>query len=329
MNAPHLFRYCLLLVIATGLLSSNAVAQVPVVDAGYPVFVQLPANQGTLQGVVTNATTTTWAFVSGPVTPGLTTPNQPSTQVTGLTAVGTYTFRLTATNAAGSANATTTISVIRPQIILAITAQARVVLPQNQVALGASARVNGGTITSYAWTQTNGPSPASLTGANTANAVASNLERGSYTFQVAVTDNLGGSASQQVVVSVVHDLAVTGLRLTSANLDSDLGRVVDGTVINYQNTPANNLNLRPVTNGAVASLRFVLYEGQTELLQKVVQSAPFALLQGEAWPSLPAGNYTVAITPFAGPNLSGSQGQTLIVRFGVTATGSGRLEVGE
>ncbi len=305
----------------------------PIVNAGYPSFVQLPANQGSLLGTATDpdggALTTTWAFLGGPTTPSITSPSQLNTQVTGLTAVGTYTFRLTATSAGGSANTTTTITVIRPSIHLALTANSRIVLPTNQVAIGAKAWVNGGNIATYSWSQTNGPSPATLAGANTADVVASNLERGSYTFRLDVTDNLGGAASQEMVINVINDLAVTGLRLTTADLGSDLGRVVDGSVVNYVNTPANDLNLLPITKGAIGSVQFVVYDGANQLLGKVSQSAPFALLQNEAWPTLPAGNYTVTITPFAGPNLTGNQGQTLIVRFGVSLGGNGRVEIGD
>ncbi len=306
---------------------------VPLVDAGYPSFVQLPANQGSLLGTATDpnggSLTTTWVFVSGPTTPSITTPGQLSAQVTGLTAIGTYTFRLTATSAGGSATTTTTITVIRPSIQLALAANSRIVLPTNQVAIGAKASVNGGNIATYAWSQTNGPSPATLAGANTADAVASNLERGSYTFRLDVTDNLGGSASKEIVINVINDLAVTGLRLTTADLGSDLGRMVDGSMVNYVSTPANDLNLLPLTSGTIGSVQFVVYDGANQLFGKVSQSTPFALLQNEAWPTLPAGNYTVTITPFAGPNMTGNQGQTLIVRFGVSLGGNGRVEIGE
>jgi hypothetical protein len=310
-----------------------AQAQAPLVNAGVDGFVQLPATQGNLRGAATdpnNATvTTSWAFVSGPVTPTIVTPSQLATQVTGLTTVGTYTFRLTATSPGGSAQALTTIQVIRPQLVLQVNAPRRVVLPAAHLALEASAQVNGGTVTSYAWTQTDGPNLATLTGANAPQATASGLERGAYTFRVVVTDNLGGSASQQVTVQVVHGLAVTGLLLTSADLATDLARLVDGSLVNYQNTPATDLNLRPLTSGGVGSVRYVLQDASAALLQKTINAAPFALLQNEAWPTLPTGDYTVTISPYAGPNLTGQPGQTLVVRFTVLGGSTGRVELGE
>jgi hypothetical protein len=336
MNARSIAHLCrsAILLLAVLAASGRALAQsAPVVDAGIAGFVQLPATLGTLRGTATDpnnaALTTTWAFVSGPATPNIVSPSQLSTQVTGLATVGTYTFRLTATSTGGSAQALTTIQVIRPPLALRATAPRRVVLPNSQVVLEATATVSGGTVTSYTWTQTDGPSTATLTGANSAQANASGLERGAYTFRVVATDNLGGSASQQVTVQVVHGLAVTGLLLTSADLGTDLARLVDGSLVNYQNTPATDLNLRPLTSGGVGSVRYVLHDASAELLQKTINAAPFALLQGEAWPTLPTGDYTVAITPFSAPNLAGQPGQTLIVRFSVLGQAPGRVELGE
>ncbi|HEY4147756.1 MAG TPA: T9SS type A sorting domain-containing protein [Chitinophagaceae bacterium] len=65
-----------------------------------------------------------------------------------------------------------------------------------------------GAITNYNWTQTAGPTTASIAN-GVATPVVSNLASGSYTFSLAITDVLGATASTTTTLSVAAALPVT------------------------------------------------------------------------------------------------------------------------
>ncbi len=58
-----------------------------------------------------------------------------------------------------------------------------------------------GTIASYAWTQVSGPA-VTLTGANTATAGVTAIGKGHYVFRLTVTDDAGGTGTDDVTVNV-------------------------------------------------------------------------------------------------------------------------------
>ncbi len=65
-----------------------------------------------------------------------------------------------------------------------------------------------GAITTYNWTQTSGPTSATIAN-GVATPVVSNLASGSYTFNLAITDVLGATASTATTISVAAALPVT------------------------------------------------------------------------------------------------------------------------
>ncbi|MEN1678825.1 MAG: DUF5060 domain-containing protein [Planctomycetota bacterium] len=102
------------------------------------------------------------------------------------------------------------------------------VLPGNSVTLDGSATDNG-FIASYAWTQINGPTSATLAGADTEDLTASGLVQGVYEFQLLVTDNEGNTATDTATVEV--NAGTTGAYIEQGglvvmeveNTSSDLG----------------------------------------------------------------------------------------------------------
>jgi hypothetical protein len=91
--------------------------QLPVVNAGVAENVNQPASTTTLFGtsfdpdgtIVSN----TWTNLSGPVTPVIVTPASDTTNITGLTATGVYTFRLTSVdNNGGTSSADVVVTVV-------------------------------------------------------------------------------------------------------------------------------------------------------------------------------------------------------------------------
>ena len=78
-----------------------------------------------------------------------------------------------------------------------------VTLPVNSVTLSNQGSYDSdGSITGYRWTQVSGPSTALFGSASAASTLVSTLNAGTYTFRLTVTDNSGGTASDDVVVTV-------------------------------------------------------------------------------------------------------------------------------
>lgn len=85
----------------------------PTVSAGPSFIIARPTSSATLFGTATpngggvTITSTTWTFVSGPSTPTIVSPNSLTTNITGITSIGTYTFKLTATDSNGNSSSST------------------------------------------------------------------------------------------------------------------------------------------------------------------------------------------------------------------------------
>jgi len=115
----------------------SAPPQLPYVDAG--VDITLTSGQTTveLDGFVLNPDgspiTYLWTFVSGPITPTITNETTLTPQVDGMTSSGTYVFRLTATNDAGSADDTVSVGEVgvAPGITISPPEPLSVITPNN------------------------------------------------------------------------------------------------------------------------------------------------------------------------------------------------------
>lgn len=77
-----------------------------------------------------------------------------------------------------------------------------ITLPTSSVSLNGSGSDPDGTITSYTWSQVSGPSSAVFSSTSSAATAVSALIQGSYTFRLKITDDAGGSGTDDVVVAV-------------------------------------------------------------------------------------------------------------------------------
>ncbi|WP_277484434.1 PKD domain-containing protein [Catalinimonas alkaloidigena] len=183
----------------------------PTVEAGPTQNLTLPANSTsfTAQASDTDGTITaySWQQTSGPSTATLTNANTATLSVADLIE-GTYTFEVTVTDDQ-QATAADQVQVIvstggpanDPPTVEAGPTQ-NLTLPANSTSFTAQASDTDGTITAYSWQQTNGPSTATLTNANTATLSVADLIEGTYTFEVTVTDDQQATAADQVQVIV-------------------------------------------------------------------------------------------------------------------------------
>ncbi|MBS1933765.1 MAG: DUF4832 domain-containing protein, partial [Bacteroidetes bacterium] len=209
----------------------NAAAnQPPVANAGASQTITLPTNTSTLDGSGSQDPDGTiasysWTKISGPTTGTITNANTVTATLSNLVQ-GTYTYQLTVTDnngATASDTVTVTVNAAPNQAPVANAGSSKTItLPTNSVSLDGSKSYDpDGTIASYNWTQTSGPSTATITGSTTATPTMSDLVAGKYIFRITVTDNSGATSSAQVNVTVN----------SAANIDPVANAGADQTII--------------------------------------------------------------------------------------------------
>jgi len=204
---------------------TNAANIPPVANAGPDKNVQLPTNSTTLNGSGTDADGTivsyTWTKISGPNGSALSALNNATTNVTGLLE-GQYVYRLMVTDNNGASaydDVSIKVSAAANNAPIAnagndITIQ----LPTNTVSLsGATSSDADGSIVQYDWTQVSG-TPATIVSPTSMITTVTFSIAGTYTFNLKVTDNIGLSANDQVVVTVLAAPIVEGNKQIKVNI---------------------------------------------------------------------------------------------------------------
>jgi gliding motility-associated-like protein len=194
---------------ATITVLPQGINQPPVVSAGSDKSLFLPANSISLTGSVNDADGTIaslgWTQVSGPASV-LVNANTTSLTVSSLTE-GTFVFRLSATDDDGASSfdeVTVTVNAATANIPPVANAGVDKILslPTNSVVLNGTGTDVDGTIASYLWSKVSGPT-AVLANETTADLSLTSLIEGNYQFSLLVTDNAGGTNTDNVSVSVL------------------------------------------------------------------------------------------------------------------------------
>lgn len=102
-------------------------------------------------------------------------------------------------------------------------------LPINSIQLIGNASDSDGIISNYLWTKESGGT-ASLTNINTSTLQLSNLNVGIYLFKLTVTDNQGGTAFDEVSVSVIN--AINQTPIVNAGLDKTIVLPINSIILN-------------------------------------------------------------------------------------------------
>jgi len=187
-----------------------------------------------------------WVQTGGP-TVALTGANSASASFTAPAATvdTVLTFKLTVTDNSGATGSATTNVTVK-HVNVAPTANAganQTVNESTPVTLIGSGTDSDGTIASYAWTQTGGPTVA-LTGANSASAsftAPATMTGTVLTFKLTVTDDKGATGSATTTVTVNHvNIAPTANAGANQTVNenttvslSGSGTDVDGTIASY------------------------------------------------------------------------------------------------
>lgn len=235
--------------------------EIPLAIAGGNVSFSLPTNSINLYGSGFDAdgsiVSYTWAKASGGSV-SLVNTDKPTLTLNNLQA-GQYSFRLTVTDNDGASDediAVVTVSALGTNIFpIASAGSDKIIkLPQTSIVLKGSGTDEDGQVTTFAWTQVSG-APATITSASTVSPTVSSLALGEYTFRLTVTDNLGATDFNDVIVRVV---ASTG----------NLPPVVDAGPDIKIFLPQNSVTLNVAANddGTITSYQWVKLSGPAATL---------------------------------------------------------------
>jgi gliding motility-associated-like protein len=184
----------------------------PIANAGPDLSLKLPTNSILINGVGNDSdgtiVTYAWTKVGGP--PAILTNTATQTlSVSGLIE-GTYTLRLSVTDDDGvSATADVNIVVLPANFNQSPVANAGgnvfLTLPENATTLNGSGTDPDGTIASYLWSKRAGPTTVTESGNATPALSLSGLVAGTYVYRITVTDNTGGTAFDETIITVVDE----------------------------------------------------------------------------------------------------------------------------
>jgi dienelactone hydrolase len=240
----------------------------PIASAGADKVINLPATSTTLSGSATDSDGTivsySWTKYSG----GAATLSGASTATLSLSglAAGTYVFRLTATDNSGATHYDDVTVIVNNPPSANAGADRVITLPTNSITITGSGTDTDGTIASYTWSKVSGGA-ATLGSTSSSTLSVSGLVAGTYVFRLNVKDNLGGSDSNDMTLTVnanvapvasagadkVITLPVNSITLTGSATDAD------GTIASYlwTKTSGGNATLTGTTTIALSASALV------------------------------------------------------------------------
>jgi len=191
------------------IVAAEEVNTPPTVSAGEDKFITLPTNSISLTGTASDTDGTIaevrWSKVAGPAVnlAGVTTYQL---DLTGMVE-GSYRFRFRATDDDGDQSTDIVEIIVAPEEVNAVPtvsagSDVELTLPANSTNILATASDTDGTIASYLWSQVSGPGGITIAGTDAQTLMLSNLVEGIYEFSIAVTDDDGAQATDEVLITV-------------------------------------------------------------------------------------------------------------------------------
>ncbi|MEX1241456.1 MAG: Ig-like domain-containing protein [Cyclobacteriaceae bacterium] len=253
---------------------SSSVNQAPTANAGPDIALTLPVNSTNLIGsgsdVDGSVSNYNWVKVSGPTA----TLSNSSTAVLSVQDLvdGIYLFELTVTDNNGQVDSDVVQITVLPSTVnqnpTVLTGNdITITLPTNIANLTVQAADPDGAIVSYAWVKVIGPA-VTISGETTSTLSLSDIVEGTYVFRITVTDNVGASSFEEIIVTVLP-------------LGSNQPPVVSTGIDKVLFLPANSLNISGSASDADGSI-------STYSWSKI--SGPTAILTNETLPTLSLGN---------------------------------------
>jgi hypothetical protein len=175
----------------------------PVANAGADKVVTLPTTSTTLIGSATDANGTISSYAWTKYSGGAATLAGATTQTLSLSGLvaGEYVFRLTATDNGGATHYDDVKLTVNNPPSANAGADKTITLPTTSATITGSGTDTDGTISSYAWSKVSGGA-ATLGSTSSSTLAVSGLVAGTYVFRLNVRDNLGGSDSNDMTLTV-------------------------------------------------------------------------------------------------------------------------------
>jgi hypothetical protein len=270
--------------------------QAPVANAGSNQTITAPATSTVLNGSSSfdpdgTIKSYSWKQVSGPSSSTISGAKSSSPTVSKLI-VGQYVYQLTVTDNNGATNSdqvTITVNPAPSKVNLAPVANAgpgdTIQLPVNTYTLNASGSVDpDGTIVSYQWLETSGPTTATSTSMSNPQVTVSNLQAGEYDFQLTVTDNSGMTST-----------ATMKLTVQPGNISQDNVSITERLTV-YPN-PAHDVANVKITSAVTGTVKITIYDmnGRQVLVAQTAKPDD-VVTKTLNISSLASGMYTVQIT---------------------------------
>ncbi|PSR53653.1 hypothetical protein AHMF7605_09010 [Adhaeribacter arboris] len=254
-------------------------------------------------------------------------------------AVGDYTLKTTPyTQAGGGGSAGTALS-INFQVINQSTGNQKPIasagsnftisLPTTSTTLNGSGSDADGSIESYLWVQSTGPTTAIFSSKTVAKPTISNLVAGTYVFSLTVKDNNNASSNPaQVTITVNNsdspDQQILSFTLLNADADTDIQTINNGATLNLSSLPTKRLNVRVNTSTNSIGVAFALKGAET--LNRSEATAPYIVFGASgtdysAWTPT-VGNYTLEATPYS-KTTGNTVGTSLVINFKVVDESTG------
>ncbi|MBC7389695.1 MAG: hypothetical protein H7329_10820 [Opitutaceae bacterium] len=247
---------------------------------------------------------------------------------------GTYTFHLLVTDGLKSTSFKNITLLVTGSGIAANVAPTvsagtdkNIISPLTGLTINGTASDVDGSISSYNWTQTDGPNLCILNGSQTKDLQATGLVIGKYTFRLSVKDNAGASQSDDMVVNVTSTVVTTSIIIPSGDYAISFP---EGLNINkWKNKAlsefyASTIKLQVQANDSknVSSVEYTL-NGVTSKDQWADKDAVNGKFNYQySFYALATGSYTVQITV----NENSGNKITSEVSFTISSAGQARMD---
>lgn len=280
----------------------------PTVSAGADKTITLPTNSTSITATASDADGTIAAYAWTKISGGsatLTGQSAATLSMTGL-AEGSYSFRITVTdNNGGQKSDDVTVTVNpKPSNNIAPIAKAgldkMITLPTRAITIVGSGYDADGTIASYSWTKLYGPA-SSLNNATTPKLWAYNLVEGIYSFRLTVTDNMGTTSTDDMILTVRGETGGT----TMPNIAPVANAGADKT-ITLPTRAITIVGAGTDTDGTIASFQWTKLSGPSGSMSNTTTSKLWAY-------NLVEGTYSFRLTITDDKGATASDDMTLVV----------------
>ena len=268
------------------------------------------AATATLAGNTVTSGAGTWTFISGPATPGITTPSSPTSGITGMTLNGNYIFQWTTTNTPCTASSD---QVTITRNTSPTTANAG---PDQTIcgSLGSATMAgNTATVGTGSWTQISGPVTGSITTPSSPSTTITGLTTtGTYVFQWNITNAPCAASTDQVQVTVSSQPMVSITGTTSICVGMNTTLTASGSTTYSWNTGPTTaaITVSPTTSTTYSVIGSVP-GGCADTAYQLVTVNPLPNVGISGNPSVCLGSSTV---------LTGSGANSYVWNFGPTTS---------